>query len=277
MIGQKEKQMSLGEIIRKRRKELGMTQDQVVDQIGISKPYLSHIETGKTKNPPTDGILKDLERVLHFVPGELLTMGHLGRTPLDIRHKHQLLEEEVQKLRNALTGLLAGSGGKNAEQSLQAREGVDIDDLLGGEHANIKTISAGSAVPIINKVAAGYPTHFTDLDYPRGVADEYIRCPDVHDAQAFATRISGDSMEPMYHEGDLVIFSPNTPARSGDDCFVRFESDGSTTFKRFYLDLPDTIRLQPLNNQYPAQTYHREMVSGLWPAVFRIERLRAGR
>ncbi|MFO0856249.1 MAG: helix-turn-helix transcriptional regulator [Phycisphaerales bacterium] len=32
-------------------------------------------------------------------------------------------------------------------------------------------------VPLINSVAAGYPTEFTDLGYPARVADEYVRLP----------------------------------------------------------------------------------------------------
>jgi SOS-response transcriptional repressor LexA len=80
-------------------------------------------------------------------------------------------------------------------------------------------------------------------------------------------------MAPKYHEGDIVIFAPNTPARSGDDCFVRFAETSDTTFKRFYLD-DDQLRLQPLNSAYPAKRYGRETITGLWPAVYRIEKIR---
>jgi len=37
-------------------------------------------------------------------------------------------------------------------------------------------------------VSAGYPKDFTDLNYPKGVADEYVACPDLNDAEAFAAR-----------------------------------------------------------------------------------------
>ena len=84
-------------------------------------------------------------------------------------------------------------------------------------------------IPIINKVPAGYPTDFTDLDYPPSVADEYVRCPDIHDPQAFAARVVGDSMEPAYREGDIVVFAPNTPAESGQDCFVRLNGRYNST------------------------------------------------
>lgn len=261
--------MSLGEIIRQRREQAGITQDRLAAQVGISKPYLSNIETGKTKNPPSDGVLKAMEKALGFQPDELVRLAHLVRTPADVRDEHELLEAELNKLRGVVKELLSC---RPDSQSA----GLDLDGVLVRLQArsNISGISAGVAIPLINKLAAGYPRHFTDLDYPPSVADEYVRCVDMHDSQAFAARVVGDSMEPQYHEGDIVVFSPNTPARSGDDCFVRLEGEGGTTFKRFYSDDEATIRLQPLNSKYPAEVYPREQITGLWPAILRIERLR---
>ena len=49
--------MSLGQIIRKRREQLNLTLDEVINSVGFSNPYLSTIETGKVKNPPSDELL----------------------------------------------------------------------------------------------------------------------------------------------------------------------------------------------------------------------------
>ena len=261
--------MDLGRDIRERRESMSLAQGQVAAGAHISKPYLSSIETGKSGNPPSDGVLRRLESVLAFEPGELTKWAHLARTPVDIREDLERREAEVHKLKGVVRDLLRGSPEKLAPQ----RPGeCDLTVIAGDE--NVRVVSPGVVVPVINSVAAGYPHDFTDLDYPPSVADEYIRCPEVRDAQAFAARVVGDSMEPDYREGDIVIFSPQTPAESGDDCFVRFDADGGTTFKRFYLDDDDRIRLQPLNSRYPAQTYPREAVTGLWPAIFRVQRLR---
>jgi phage repressor protein C with HTH and peptisase S24 domain len=263
--------MSLGQIIRRHRDQLGWTQDRLAAAAGISKPYLSHIETGKAKNPPADGILQAMEKAMRLNKGALTKLAHLARTPSDVRDEHELLEAEVHRLRGVLKGLIHRGEGEKATRSKR-----DVARLLKSSAGtgNVVAISAGGVVPIINRVSAGYPQEFTDLDYPPSVADEYIRCVDVHDAQAFAARVVGDSMEPDYREGDVVVFSPNTPARSGDDCFVRFADDGGTTFKRYYQDDEATIRLQPLNNRYPAEVYDRRKINGLWPAVLRIERVR---
>ncbi|MFT3687045.1 MAG: S24 family peptidase [Phycisphaerales bacterium] len=133
-------------------------------------------------------------------------------------------------------------------------------------------------MPLINSVAAGYPREFTDLGYPARVADQYVRSPDVRDPDAFACRVVGDSMEPEYHQGDIVIFSPGKPVKDGADCFVRFERDEETTFKRVFFEReggPDApasspvvrLRLQPLNGKYPARTVAREEIAGMYAAV----------
>ncbi len=132
-------------------------------------------------------------------------------------------------------------------------------------------------MPVINRVAAGYPTDFTDLSYPPRVASEYIGCPDVADKDAFAARVHGDSMLPKYREGDIVVFSPGASPRNGDDCFVRF-SDGQTTFKRIFFenDLAGpspTIRLQPRNERYRPETIALANISGLYRAAYRLQKV----
>ena len=131
-------------------------------------------------------------------------------------------------------------------------------------------------VPLINQVRAGYPAEFTDLSYPARMADEYVRCPDIDDADAFAARVVGESMMPEYREGDVVVFSPAREVRAGMDCFVRFEPDGETTFKRVFFEngaAGEMIRLQPLNPAFSAQVVEREKVGGLYAAVSVIKKI----
>ena len=150
-----------------------------------------------------------------------------------------------------------------------------LQDLVEKSAGNVEQV-ATNAVPVINRVSAGYPSDFTDLSYPRGVADDYVGCPDVQDKDAFAARVHGDSMSPKYREGDIVIFSPSAATRNGDDCFVRFE-DGNTTFKRVFFESDDAgkavLRLQPRNEKYRAQSIPSEKVMGLYKAMFKYQRV----
>src|SRR5271169_3192403 len=75
----------LGPKLRRQRRRLGLTLDELAGRTAISKPYLSLIETGRVPNPPSDEKLRKLEQTLGFTSGELVTMAHLHRTPRDVR------------------------------------------------------------------------------------------------------------------------------------------------------------------------------------------------
>jgi transcriptional regulator with XRE-family HTH domain len=75
----------LGTKIRRQRRRLGLTLDELAGRANISKPYLSLIETGRVANPPSDEKLGRIEQTLGFPAGELLTQAHLQRTPGDVR------------------------------------------------------------------------------------------------------------------------------------------------------------------------------------------------
>jgi SOS-response transcriptional repressor LexA len=93
----------------------------------------------------------------------------------------------------------------------------------------------------------------------------------VSDPDAFAARVVGDSMEPAYHEGDVIVFSPARDIVDGDDCFARLEPDHESTFKRVYFEKDAAgealIRLQPVNSRYAPRVLPREQVAGLYRAV----------
>jgi len=258
--------MSLGQIIRQRREQLNLTLEEVSRRTGFSKPYLSTIETGKVKNPPSDELLARLEKILQFEPGQLLRVAHLQRMPCDIRQEYESAEAENQKLRQILKDLVRNRADVSRLDELVAQSAVELEQTA-------RKLSAGRLVPVINKVAAGYPSDFDDLDYPVGIADDYVRCPDVHDPNAFAVRVVGDSMEPKFKEGDIVIFSPAAEVRNGDDCFVRFAMPHETTFKRVFFEPGNKIRLQPRNEKYPPIIVDGERVNGIYRAIIRYERL----
>jgi repressor LexA len=278
---------SLGTKLRRQRRRLGLTLDDLAGRTRISKPYLSLIETGRVPNPPSDEKLRRLEQVLGFPTGELLSQAHIQRTPRDVR---AVLAKLLQQ-GTAARGLATSNGnGKtthangNAHPSVSDTAPINLDDIfLNGMLQEMVEQSSGNveqvatnAVPVINRVSAGYPRDFTDLSYPKGVADDYVGCPDVHDKDAFATRVHGDSMMPKYREGDIVIFSPAAGPKSGDDCFVRFD-DGQTTFKRVFFENDEAgspaIRLQPRNERYRPQTVPSERVTGLYKAMYRYQKV----
>ncbi len=258
--------MSLGQILREKRERMNLTLDDVSSRVGFSKPYLSTIETGKVKNPPSDELLTKLEKVLEFERGLLLHIAHMEKLPSDIRQRYESTESENQKWRQIARNLIEKKTNPNRLKSLLAKRKLDLRQTQ-------PSLAAGRPVPVINKVSAGYPTDFDDLDYPVGIADDYIRCPDLHDPNAFAVRVVGDSMEPKFHEGDIVVFSPAAEVRNGDDCFIRFAMPHETTFKRVFFERDNKVRLQPRNDKYPPSIVDGKRINGLYRAIMRHERL----
>ena len=254
-----------GQRIRKARVALALSQDALAETVGISKSYLSLIENGHLTNPPIDEKLLKLEGALGFEKGDLLREAHLARTPKDIR---------------AVLATLAGGTKVGCGSSLDTAylSGV-LQKAVEARTANVEPVHLAS-VPVINRVSAGQPSEFSDLSHPKAEADEYVGCPKgmngENDPDAFAARISGDSMAPKYAPGDVVIFSPAAPVREGDDCYVRLE-DGTTTFKRVYFESAEdgsqVARLVPRNAKYDPRVLPVEQITGVYRAMYRYQSL----
>jgi len=256
--------MALGQIIRKKREQLHLTLDEVARQAGFSKPYLSTIETSKVKNPPGDKLLRKLEQILEFEPGLLLHIAHMQSLPSDIRQQYESVQAETQKWKQLVKNLITKKPAKKQLNKILAKSKLNIEP-------DTSSVSAGRLVPVINKVAAGYPTDFDDLDYPVGIADDYVRCPDLHDPHAFAVRVIGDSMEPRFYEGNIVIFSPAAEVHNGDDCFVRLANPHETTFKRVFFEPKNKARLQPRNEKYSPIIVDGKRINGVYRATIKYE------
>jgi phage repressor protein C with HTH and peptisase S24 domain len=256
--------------------------DELAVRTRISKPYLSLIETGRVTNPPSDEKLRRLEQVLGFAAGELVSQAHLQRTPHDVRVMLQHLVAG-KKAANGEAHANSKPDGRTATAARDVAVNLDeaymsgiLQEMVDKASSNIEAVRTAGSVPVINRVSAGYPTDFTDLSYPKGVADDYIGCPGLTDKDAFAARVHGDSMHPKYTPGDIVIFSPSLAPRDGDDCVVRFD-DGHTTFKRVFFETDASgaslVRLQPRNEKYKPQIIPSEQISGMYKAVFRYQRV----
>ncbi|MGE0211595.1 MAG: helix-turn-helix transcriptional regulator [Parvibaculaceae bacterium] len=79
-------------------------------------------------------------------------------------------------------------------------------------------------IPLIGLAQAGKGGFFDDAGFPVGTGWDEVAFPTVKDENAYALEISGDSMEPVYRDGDVIIVSPNSPARRGDRVVVRTKS-----------------------------------------------------
>jgi repressor LexA len=270
-VGKQNPSSSIGLTIRAARLAKGLSLTALAQSAGASKAYLSMLETGRCDFDPADDKLAAIEQALGLQPDTLVSQAQLNRTPAPIRAILQQLGQ-----------LAVNAGRYPTPANLDAAFLNGLLQRAVDQHVGNITSVPSSRVPLINKVAAGYPSDFTDLSYPKGVADDYVQAPTNNDPDAFAARVFGDSMQPRYQPGDIVIFSPAASFNSGDDCFVRFD-DGTTTFKRVFLidpkpssDSASTTEPEPVvrvvarNPAYPTIDYPAHRIAGLYRAIYSI-------
>src|SRR5688572_8316783 len=106
---------TLGAKLRRQRRRLGLTLDELAGRTSISKPYLSLIETGRVPNPASDEKLRRLEQTLGFGAGELVTQAHLQRTPKDVRAMLQRLIQRHEDEKGGVGAGESGAGGKDKD------------------------------------------------------------------------------------------------------------------------------------------------------------------
>ncbi len=75
---------------------------------------------------------------------------------------------------------------------------------------------------------------------------DQIRFPKVEDENAYALEVSGDSMQPLYRDGDILIVSPNAQVRKGDRVVLR-TTDGEVMAKVLVRRTAKTIELASIN------------------------------
>lgn len=127
--------------------------------------------------------------------------------------------------------------------------GASLDDFL--RLIEVRSGPARTTVPLIGMTQAGAGRLFTDEGMPTGGPGwEEIDFPDLGEDRAFALEVQGDSMEPLYRDGDVLIVSPTAGIRKGDRVVVRLEA-GEVLAKELKRKTARTIELASLNSNHP--------------------------
>ncbi len=105
-------------------------------------------------------------------------------------------------------------------------------------------------IPLIGFAQAGGNGYFDDGGYPVGGSWDEVSLPEIADPNAYALEISGDSMEPVFRDGDQVIVSPSSPIRRGDRVVVRTR-EGEVMAKQLTRQSARRIELKSLNPLHP--------------------------
>lgn len=132
--------------------------------------------------------------------------------------------------------------------------GVPMDEFLmetGYIEANVEPVRMGGLfrIPVVTWIMAGRWKEVCDAFEP-GDADLWIDS-DVSGRNVFALRIIGDSMEPEFKEGEVIIINPHIEATPNDFVVVKNKNQ-EATFKQLKKYGGKWV-LHPLNSKYPDQ------------------------
>jgi len=115
-------------------------------------------------------------------------------------------------------------------------------------------------IPLIGLAQAGGEGFFDDGGYPVGGGWDEVSLPEVGDPNAYALEVSGDSMEPVFRDGDMVIVSPASPIRRGDRVVVR-TNDGEVMAKQLARRSARRVELRSLNPAHPDYSFDLAQVA----------------
>lgn len=122
----------------------------------------------------------------------------------------------------------------------------NLDDFLdmAGRGASVTR-----GIPLIGLAEAGTGGFFDDGGFPVGGSWEEVQISGLEDENLYALKISGDSMHPLYRDGDIIIVSPNQQARRGDRVVVKTVS-GEVMAKILYRQNDTSLELHSLNPEH---------------------------
>ncbi len=122
-------------------------------------------------------------------------------------------------------------------------------------------LNAGRRVPLIGFAQAGEHGFFDDAGFPVGGSWDEVGLPDVADPNAYALEISGESMSPVFRDGDVVVVSPAAPTRRGDRVVVRTKA-GEVMAKELVRRSALRVELRSINPAHP--DYGFDLASLAW-------------
>lgn len=143
----------------------------------------------------------------------------------------------------SLTRILTATGLSLGEFAALARDGVE----------------RAAAIPLLGMAQAGQDGYFDDAGLPVGDGWEQTDLPRPKDS-LLSLRIVGDSMDPLYREGDRIIVDREArEVRKGDRVVVR-TTGGETLAKEIGALTAQVVTLASVNPAYGTRTLARNEI-----------------
>lgn len=161
------------------------------------------------------------------------------------------IERSSSQVNDMLSG--AKSFGPKIARSIEEKLKL-APGYLDEPHALEKTpMKFGKKIPVLSFVQAGAWTDTGDNSY-----DEWLDVPEDTPSKSYALKVQGKSMEPVFHQGDIVVVDPTLSADPGDYVIARVATapGNEATIKQYAVTGFDrngveTFELRPLNPLFP--------------------------
>ncbi len=108
-------------------------------------------------------------------------------------------------------------------------------------------------LPLLGYAQAGAEGYFDDAGYPTGSGWDEVEFPEAVDPDSYALKVTGDSMEPVYRKGDMLIVAPDVEIKRGDRVVVK-TADGEVMAKEVLHSSTRRIELRSLNTRHGDRT-----------------------
>ncbi|MEO5362917.1 MAG: XRE family transcriptional regulator [Magnetococcus sp. DMHC-8] len=203
--------MTLAERIHVARKQAGLTQKELADQVGVSQTAIHKLEGGSSRSSRrtvaialacgVDPIWLDTGRGNSSLFGTRLETHPTESTPVT-------------------------QSGEFHRPAVFAR------------------------LPLISWEELGRSCTESGASFHPQAVEAWIPVAPRSSERSFALRVRDDSMKPEFLEGEMIIVDPTLPGRHNQFVIARVADDGMATFKQLIMIGSHTY-LKPLNDRYP--------------------------
>jgi SOS-response transcriptional repressor LexA len=167
---------------------------------------------------------------------------------------------------NSSIGLLFRSmenadGGALHYANVEAESSMVREEPTGGSAGSYRFANKSHTykIPVLGWAHAGQASNYDELPQ----SWQRMIPTDCRDAKAFAVSLEGDSMEPMFRDGDMLVLMPSQQIHNGCMAVVRLVSDG-VLLRRVEIR-GDRLRLVPINPRYEVDEVGMDEVSWVYP------------
>jgi len=229
---------NFGDLVKRLRKEKGLTLEAVAKKIGSHKGYVSGIENDKV-NPPSVKIIRKFTKL--FVQDEktLVRIAWADKAP-------QIIREDAQRI----LALADSDGGSSIELA---------------------------RIPLLNTVASGYSSELAGESKVKPAVTATLVLPRSRVTPELAATVCDASMEqqagPSFSRGDVVLLTREEKIKNGSIVYIVYSmrQKRQALIRQVMLEQGDHIVLQPLNKEFPLEFLTHDDVDAVYRVVGKVE------